>query len=69
MTIKNLFLSTTLAALFIVAAASSTLANEHEKDHAAPASTATTPAEDAKKSDDHKDHDKDEKSEDSKEKY
>ena len=61
MTIKNLFLSTTLAALIIVAAASSTLANEHEKDHAAPTSTETapaTPAEDAKKSDDHKDHDK-----------
>ena len=70
MTIKTLFLSTTLAALILVAGASATLANEHSKDHTAPTETApAAPAEDAKKSDDHKDHDKDEKSEDSKEKY
>jgi hypothetical protein len=71
MTIKTLFLSTTLAALIIVAAASSTLASDHEHDHAAPASTAIAPAipaEDAKKADDHKDHDKDDHDEDSKKK-
>ena len=71
MTIKTLFLSTTLAALILVAAASPTLACDHEHDHAAPASTTTapaTPAEDAKKADDHKDHDKDDHDEDSKKK-
>ncbi len=59
MTIKTLFLSTTLAALILVAGASATLANEHSKDHAAPTQTApAAPAGDAKKSDDHKDHNK-----------
>ncbi|MFM7622820.1 MAG: hypothetical protein ACKO57_07615 [Alphaproteobacteria bacterium] len=71
MTIKTLFLSTTLAALILVAGASATLANEHGKDHAAtPTETApAAPAEDAKKADDHSDHDKEHKDEDTKKKY
>lgn len=69
MTIKTLLLSTTLAALILVAGASATLANEHSKDHAATETAPAAPAEDAKKADDHSDHDKEHKDEDTKKKY
>ena len=69
MTIKTLFLSTTLAALILVAGASATLANEHGQDHAATETAPAAPAEDAKKADDHSDHDKEHKDEDTKKKY